>query len=213
MPSARKQYRCNLRSVALVSLALLCIAAGSSAADSASATAPGLAMEWRKPSELVPQGEAPHASWHLLNGEGAAPASASKHYLLVLRSGDELISALLRFAAAEKIGSATFTAIGGVRSPKFAWFDPSRKRYKVMLLDQPAEGFGIIGNLTTNKDNGRRVVHAHGAFGLSTGEVRGGHLVSVTASPTIEVSIEVSPLTLNRMLDPDTGIYLIEPPP
>jgi len=192
---------------AALALALLLLPAAAYAQTAAPpATSPELSVEWKQPSELAPQGEAPQASWRLLGESGG-----QKHYLMVLRSGDELISALLRFAAEEKVTSATFTALGGVRNPKFAWFDPARKQYKLMSLQQPAEGFGILGNLTHNKDNGRVVVHAHGAFGLSTGEVRGGHLVSVTASPTIEVSIQTSPVLLNRMLDPETGIYLVEP--
>src|SRR4051812_22261492 len=74
-------------------------------------------------SAAKPYGEAPHAE----NRRVSIAPDGTKHYVLVLAEGDEVLTALSNFARAEGISNARLQAIGAVREPEVGWFDFERK--------------------------------------------------------------------------------------
>jgi hypothetical protein len=94
----------------------------------------------------------------------------------------------------------------------------------------PKEQDGIrgrqIGQASQNASNGTRArlrrregarirtampsLHVHIVLGLADGSTRGGHLLSGTVRPTLEVVLTEVPATLRRKKRADLGIALID---
>jgi predicted DNA-binding protein with PD1-like motif len=155
---------------------------------------------------MGPHGHAPNAKTRLLCIE----SNGVERYILVLRQGDELATALADFAHHEGIVNAHFAAIGAVRDPEIGWFDMTRRQYKAILRREQMEVLTLSGDIALGID-GQPVVHAHVVLGAELGDAWGGHLIAATASPTVEVYITAFPVPLHKQLDPDTGIQLIDP--
>jgi predicted DNA-binding protein with PD1-like motif len=60
-------------------------------------------------------------------------------FAIVLDSGDEAMSCLQRFAAAQHIDAAQITAIGAFRCAELAYFDWENKKYLSNRVDEQVE--------------------------------------------------------------------------
>jgi predicted DNA-binding protein with PD1-like motif len=58
-------------------------------------------------------------------------------------------------------------------------------------------------------DDGKASLHVHAVLGLKDGSVRGGHFMSGTVRPTLEVTIRETVKHLCRKKREDLGIALI----
>ncbi len=67
----------------------------------------------------------------------------------------------------------------------------------------------MIGDVAVG-DDGKASLHIHVVLGLSNGVTRGGHLISGTVRPTLEVVLIDTPSHLRRKKKPDIGIALID---
>jgi predicted DNA-binding protein with PD1-like motif len=167
---------------------------------------PALQVGWVAPAQTAPRGEAPGAQSRLI---GAQPDGV-KFYVLVLHEGDEVATGLARFAREQAIANAHFVAIGAVRAPQVAWFDPSRGEYRSIARQDQMEVLTLSGDVALGTD-GQPVVHAHVVLGDHDGSAWGGHLLSATVSPTLEVYVTSFPTPLHKRLDPATKLQLIDP--
>jgi uncharacterized protein len=187
-------------SPAVLATALLSCAAPSPPGPSAPA------VRWLKPSETAPHGAAPGAETRLL----ATHSDGTKIYVLVLAQGDQVQAAIAAFANDHHVVDAHFSAIGAVRDPEVAWFDESRKQFKVMALHEQMEVLTLSGDIAVGVD-GQPAVHTHLVLARSDGEAWGGHLIEATASPTLELYMTTYPEALHKRLDPATDLQLIDP--
>jgi hypothetical protein len=156
------------------------------------------------PSATVATGKAPGMKFRLLSENGGV-----KHYTIVLAKGDEVMSGLTDFARQNKITSASFTAIGAFSHATVAWFDESRKEFKLIPINEQVELVSMIGNITLV--NGQPVVHTHVSLASSNGTVRGGHVINAFVFPTLELFMTVYPAALHKERDAATGLMLIDP--
>jgi len=156
------------------------------------------------PSSAVATGKAPGMKVRLL-----AENRGVKRYAIVLAKGDEVMSGLTDFAKQNKVTSASFTAIGAFSRATVAWFDDSRKEFKLVPIEQQVELVSMIGNIALSGD--QPVVHAHVSVASSDGAVRGGHLINAFVFPTLELFMTVYPTPLHKQLDEATGLKLIDP--
>ena len=156
------------------------------------------------PSAPVVTGKAPGMKVRLLSENAGV-----KNYAIVLAKGDEVMSGLTEFARQNKITSASFTAIGAFSHATVAWFDDSRKEFKLNPINQQVELVSMIGNITLV--NAQPAVHTHVAVASSDGTVRGGHVINAFVFPTLEVFMTVYPTALHKELDDSTGLELIDP--
>ncbi|PYK79655.1 MAG: DUF296 domain-containing protein [Verrucomicrobia bacterium] len=156
------------------------------------------------PSSAVATGKAPGMKVRLL-----AENRGVKSYAIVLAKGDEVMSGLTDFAKQNKVTSASFTAIGAFSRATVAWFDDSRKEFKLVPIEQQVELVSMIGNIALSGD--QPVVHAHVSVASSDGAVRGGHLINAFVFPTLELFMTVYPTPLHKQLDEATGLKLIDP--
>src|ERR1700747_18068 len=83
------------------------------------------------PSAPVATGKAPGMKVRLLSENGGVQS-----YAIVLAKGDEVMSGLTDFAKQNKVASASFTAIGTFSHATVAWFDDSRKEFKLVPMKQ-----------------------------------------------------------------------------
>lgn len=160
--------------------------------------------EYVAPSQAIPRGSAPGMRVQLLShGE------QTREYAVILGKGDEASSGLQEFAEKYHITSAHFTAIGALNQATLGWFDPQRKMYKKVHVDGQVEVISMIGDIALYQ--GKPVVHMHMVVGTSDGTTRGGHVLDAYVSPTLEVMVTVDPIAMQKRLDPETDLTLIDP--
>lgn len=135
-----------------------------------------------------------------------APAT----YVVVMETGDELAGELSRFASAEGILGASFTAVGALSEVELDWFDWESKEYRPSVdLAEQVEIVSMIGDIA--EDEGRPQLHAHLAIARSDGTVHGGHLRRGIVRPTCEIVVRETPEPLRKHHDPESGLSLIRP--
>lgn len=141
-------------------------------------------------------------NYKLLNGIG------NTSYALIFESGDEVMEILQTFANEHKLKASRFTAIGAFQSVDLGFFDFSMKDYKHIPLNEQVEVLSLIGDVALYGEESK--VHAHVVIGRSDGTAMGGHLLKAIVHPTLEVILEEAPGYLQRRMDEETGLPLIE---
>jgi predicted DNA-binding protein with PD1-like motif len=139
-----------------------------------------------------------------LLGDGDA-----KTYLLVFRTGQEVMRGLLAFARKHRLTAGSVTGIGAVSDAVVGYFDPEKKAYLRNAERGQAEVLSLTGNLALDDDE--PFFHVHVALGLRDGSARGGHLFEATVRPTVEVVLTAYPKPVRRKTDPETGLPLLDP--
>ena len=133
----------------------------------------------------------------------------AKTYLLVFRTGQEVMKGLVAFARQHGLAAGHLTGIGAVSDAVIGYFDPQAKTYLRNHEPGQAEVLSLTGNLALY-DN-EPFFHVHVALGRRDGSARGGHLFAATARPTAEVVLTVYPKLVRRKIDPETGLPLLGP--
>ena len=128
-------------------------------------------------------------------------------WALVFDAGDEVVSALSRFASLHQLTAARFTAIGAFSEATLGYFDPENKAYEKIPVREQVEVLSLIGDVAL--DAGQPKIHAHVVVGKRDGSAHGGHLLEARVRPTLEVMLVESPARLARIFDPDSGLALI----
>jgi hypothetical protein len=135
-------------------------------------------------------------------------ADSPKTFILILETGDEILSSLKTFAQAEHLSSSSFKAIGGLSEAALGRFNWETKKYQTAVeLEEQVELLSLIGDIALKNDEPQ--VHAHLVIGRKDGTAQGGHLLSATVRPTCEIVITESPKHLQKEIDPESGIALI----
>jgi predicted DNA-binding protein with PD1-like motif len=114
----------------------------------------------------------------------------------------------MRLLVNEHLDSSHFTAIGAFQTVVLQYFNPEKKGYEDIPIDEQVEVLTLAGNVTLDRDGVR--IHAHVVVGQRDGSTRGGHLKQAYVFPTLEVVIEETPNYLRRRYDPETGLTLID---
>jgi predicted DNA-binding protein with PD1-like motif len=130
-------------------------------------------------------------------------------YLLVFRTGQEVMKGLRAFARQHKLTAGHLTGIGAISGAVLGYFDPHKKTYLRLREEGQAEVLSLTGNLALNGDE--PFFHVHVALGLRDGSARGGHLFEATARPTVELVLTTYRKPVRRKIDPETGLPLLDP--
>ena len=135
-------------------------------------------------------------------------ADDPKTLVVILDTGDEILSSLKSVAQAEHLAGSSFKAIGALSEVELGWFNwESRKYQTAVKLKEQVELLSLIGDIALK--DGKPQVHAHLVIGRQDGTAHGGHLVSATVRPTCEIVITESPKHLQKEIDPESGLALI----
>jgi predicted DNA-binding protein with PD1-like motif len=131
-----------------------------------------------------------------------------KTFVVILDTGDEILSSLKSVARTEKLAGSSFKAIGALSNVELGWFNWETKKYQTGIkLQEQVELLSLIGDIALK--DGEPQVHAHLVIGRQDGSAHGGHLWSATVRPTCEIVITESPKHLQKEIDPESGIALI----
>ncbi len=128
-------------------------------------------------------------------------------HVLVFEKGDEVVEQLLVFAEEEQVTAASFTAIGAFSDVTLGFFERERKEYKRIPLTEQVEVLTLAGDIALK--DGKPQVHAHVVVGKADGTAWGGHLLEGHVWPTLELVLVASQAELQRRLDEETGLPLI----
>jgi uncharacterized protein len=135
-------------------------------------------------------------------------AEDPKTFVVILDTGDEILSSLKSVARTEHLAGSSFKAIGALSDVELGWFNWETKKYQTAVkLQEQVELLSLIGDIAL-KDNEPQI-HAHLVIGRQDGTAHGGHLLSATVRPTCEIVITESPQNLQKEIDPVSGIALI----
>jgi len=133
-----------------------------------------------------------------------------RSFVLVCDRGDDPMEALAAGAKRFDLSGAALTGIGAFSSVTLGFFDRARRDYTRRVIREQVEVVSLVGNIAL--DRGEPRVHAHVVLGRSDGSALGGHLLSGSVDPTLEVMIVESPATLRRKIDQATGLALLDVP-
>ena len=162
-----------------------------------------LPADYIRPGPITDLGKAPGLRSQLLS------QGSSRTYAIIFGKYDEFMAGLTEFAVNHKLKASHFTAIGAFHEALFGWFDGEKNAYKKIPISQQVEVVSLVGDI--GLVNGKPVVHAHGVVGLEDGTTRGGHIISATVWPTLELFLTDEPSSLMKEEDSATGLYLFHP--
>jgi hypothetical protein len=129
-------------------------------------------------------------------------------FVVILEQGEEAFKSISEFANRERIDGASVTAVGAFSEAKVGWFDLAAKKYKQIPVAEQCEVLSLMGDIAQG-DDGTATLHLHAVLGLQDGSLRGGHFLSGSVQPTLEVTITETVLHLRRKKRADLGIALI----
>lgn len=127
---------------------------------------------------------------------------------VVFDKGDEFISRLTEFAKKQKLSGSHLSAIGAFSDVTLAFFDRQKMEYQKIPLHEQVEVLSLVGNISLT--NGEPKVHAHGVVGKADATTRGGHILEAHVWPTLEVILVESPRHMQRKIDKETGLALLD---
>jgi uncharacterized protein len=135
-------------------------------------------------------------------------AEYPKTFVVILDTGDEILSSLKSFARTEHLAGSSFKAIGALSAVELGWLNWETRKYETAVkLQEQVELLSLIGDIALKDDEPQ--VHAHLVIGRQDGTAHGGHLLSASVRPTCEIVITESPQHLQKEIDPVSGIALI----
>lgn len=124
-----------------------------------------------------------------------------------LPAGASLVDEVLAIARKERIKTARFEAIGGVRKLTLAYFDHVTKKYEEHEYSEFLEVTGLLGNITLK--DGKPFLHAHGTFGRRDMSTIGGHLISAEVFPLLEMVMTPTTNRAVRKFNEEIGLNAI----
>jgi len=113
---------------------------------------------------------------------------AGKTYKVSFKAGDDVMGGMARFAAAHPTEQAQLSGVGGVSKAVLAWYDPSARAFKQIVVNEKCEISGVTGTITTDAQ-GKPNVHLHLVLSRQDGSTVSGHLISATVDPILEVFV------------------------
>jgi len=125
-------------------------------------------------------------------------------------SGEALVESLLPWLRREGIGYASVSGLGAVRHARVSYWNAVSRQYETHELTEQMEVTSLIGNVTL-KDHAP-FLHAHVNLGRSDLSVIGGHVNDLTVHPTLELWLGPEKDAVVRVLDEDSGLYVMQLP-
>ncbi|MDX1658396.1 MAG: PPC domain-containing DNA-binding protein [Nitriliruptorales bacterium] len=129
-------------------------------------------------------------------------------FAVIFDKGDEPKSGLEEFAREHDVDGASLTAIGAFQEATLAYFHPDAFEYRDIPIAQQVEVLSLVGDIALN--DGEPEVHAHVVVGREDGTTAGGHLKAASVWPTLEVVVTETPSHLQKTVDEETGLALID---
>jgi predicted DNA-binding protein with PD1-like motif len=113
--------------------------------------------------------------------------NAGRTFEVTLRKGDEVAAGLTEFAEQNHVTLAHVTAVGALNQAVLGWFDPDKRAYKKIAINQEVEVVSFIGNIAL--ENGKPFLHAHAVVAFLDGSTKGGHFIEGHVSLEMQIFV------------------------
>jgi predicted DNA-binding protein with PD1-like motif len=144
----------------------------------------------------------------IIHEDAARPFAGERTFALIFETGEEVMARLTDFAIDRSLTACHFTAIGACSEVTLGFFDWEKKTYKKIPVHEQVEVISLLGDVALQ--DGKPTVHAHVVLGKSDGTAHGGHLMEARVRPTLELILTESPSYLQRKMDEESGLALID---
>lgn len=130
--------------------------------------------------------------------------NTTQPFILVLSSGDDLVSSINQCASDAKLLGASISGLGQVHNPTLAYFSGNPKDIPTLTT---FEGYYELASLNGNVTNNSNHYYTHLHSTLADKKFRGiaGHIESTQVGLTVEVTIVPFTAPLERIVDSETG--------
>ena len=159
---------------------------------------------YTSPTHAPEPGKAPLMQARLVNGEAGKPRT----WALIFGKGDEVMSGLTDWAGREDVRGGHLEAIGAMSSALFGSFDMDMRAYLNVPVSEQVECVSLNGDI--GQVNGKPAFHIHGCVACRDKTMRGEHLLSTIAWPTLEVFVTETAMPLMKHEDPETTLELFD---
>ena len=129
-------------------------------------------------------------------------------FLVRLIKGEEVISSLSSFVEEQNIPGGFVFGLGAFKNATLGYFDSAKKEYVKNFFKEDMEFGSFTGSVSYVE--GKPFVHAHVVAGGPDAKAYFGHLFSAIISATGEFFIIPSDTKVERKLDPETGLNLLD---
>ncbi|MDP7247801.1 MAG: DNA-binding protein [Candidatus Peribacteraceae bacterium] len=129
-------------------------------------------------------------------------------YVLVLKTGEEIVESLTKYLVKNNITAGSISGIGAATDVVLNFYNMETKEYEEKSFPEELEILSLIGNISIKE--GSPFAHLHIVLGTNDYACIGGHLKSAHVGPTCEIVIQELDVELKREVDETTGLYLLD---
>lgn len=134
-----------------------------------------------------------------------------KPFLLVLRKGEKVQSAIEQCANDAELKGAKLVGLGAFYPVTLRYFDHVQKEYHDKVINQFMEVTNLTGNITIN--NGVRQNHIHVTLSDENFKPYAGHLKEASVGAVLEVLVTPLKYPVIKHHDDETGLDVITTTP
>lgn len=128
--------------------------------------------------------------------------------VLCLVRGEDVLASIRAVCNAERVRLAEISALGAADYAEVGVYHLAEKRFLPRTLEGEMEICALTGSVT--RRGTEPYLHLHGSLADADGNVYGGHVNEIRVSATAEIFIRLLPGEVNRRLEEESGIFLMD---
>ena len=128
--------------------------------------------------------------------------------VLCLVRGEDVLASIRAVCNAERVRLAEISALGAADYAEVGVYHLAEKRFLPRTLEGEMEICALAGSVT--RRGTELYLHLHGSLADADGNVYGGHVNEIRVSATAEIFIRLLPGEVNRRLEEESGIFLMD---
>lgn len=128
--------------------------------------------------------------------------------VLCLVRGEDVLASIRAVCNAERVRLAEISALGAADYAEVGVYHLAEKRFLPRTLEGEMEICALTGSVTRRETE--LYLHLHGSLADADGNVYGGHVNEIRVSATAEIFIRLLPGEVNRRLEEESGIFLMD---
>ena len=122
--------------------------------------------------------------------------------------GEDVLASIRAVCNAERVRLAEISALGAADYAEVGVYHLAEKRFLPRTLEGEMEICALTGSVT--RRGTELYLHLHGSLADADGNVYGGHVNEIRVSATAEIFIRLLPGEVNRRLEEESGIFLMD---
>lgn len=128
--------------------------------------------------------------------------------VLCLVRGEDVLASIRAVCNAERVRLAEISALGAADYAEVGVYHLAEKHFLPRTLEGEMEICALTGSVT--RRGTELYLHLHGSLADADGNVYGGHVNEIRVSATAEIFIRLLPGEVNRRLEEESGIFLMD---